>query len=345
MAATEAFRPVPTQVRGTKKIRDRTDKLTFPKLPANKMLGSYLEYKNSKKTTLPPLQWDTPPVSHNLNYFRVKTELETFIREANKMRRTIPHSTAHFRKRWEQQQAVAEDFKRLIEVCDDFVMNNEEKRRRFKQKMLQSRQAAVLQVQQTESLRKRMNFVKDIKERMEEKVKGYEMYPDFLTAVARQNSLQFKNAEEVVRRFEALYIARHAIAKEEERHERILREAQEELQKLIDEKFAKQNELVVVQDSITRRYNKAKITTIRVENLIANIDTEDHLRRQENFLVKQSCWNVYHHMWNRKFTSVEVQRDDFIGQLKEINKVLGIFSMVFTKLNIPFDNNWIDRRK
>ncbi|GJQ73852.1 hypothetical protein Trydic_g18789 [Trypoxylus dichotomus] len=331
MAAAKAVIKVGTKGKNTKMDRQTTNRLTFPKLPAYKMVKSTFDYRNRKKTPLPPLQWDTPPKTYKYYYYAAKHKLDTLTEEANKMKKTIPLSDELFKKNWDQQQDVADAFKHLIELCDEFVTQNEEKRRRFLLKMIQSKQAIMQKDEEEKELRNKITHMKDIKQKMEKMIKDFEIYQNFLATVVEADS-QFKNADTVVSRFEALHNATNSIVETEQRLEKVLKEKKESLKKLVDEKLTKYNELNALLDSFTRRYNKARSAARRAEYFIVKIHDEAFLRKQEVLMVKESCWRIYEQIKKKKFSNAKLPKEDIVGQLQEIRKVLSAFKMVFKKL-------------
>lgn len=180
--------------------RKDADKRFFPKISAMKGAEMYAESKKINSAVLPPLQWDKAPDTHKKLYFEAKLNLKRANEDAQNLRRDVAATSARLKAKWRDLRKFARYFKEYVEFYDDFVAANEEKRRRFRLKLQNSKEASVRTANNISQVMEDMEYLRGIKHSMESKIKQYEMYQDFLDCVAKQDPLRFRNGNDVILR-------------------------------------------------------------------------------------------------------------------------------------------------
>lgn len=161
-------------------------------------------YEDSRRFCRPPKSTiknrDAPPVNHKLERFKAHCNLRVLNEDLRRSRINYEWMHRGFRMECGRLFRMAKLLKKEIRECDVFVVENEEKRRRFRLKMEQARQTAKQKTEETEKMRTNIIFLKKIKKQMEDKIAEYDFYEAFLNGVAAENPFVFKNAASVVRR-------------------------------------------------------------------------------------------------------------------------------------------------
>ncbi|XP_044255391.1 coiled-coil domain-containing protein 42-like [Tribolium madens] len=307
----------------TTKWQKRSLELTFPKEPPFKNVKEYLQSKKSFADSrhFRNYQWDKPghqPYFHLLAGQRI---LEDTTRQLAEKREWAKRERVKLEHQWEDLYEKELKFKETFQNLSSFIKSNEDKRQRAQNILKEDYQLRMKRTQEIEILQKLMNVVIESKKEMDANIAQLKMFEHYLNEVVGASE-DFKNADDLISRYESLINTRNILGKRQDENLRELETARAKIAKMVEDNSFKILGLNTVLASLNSRYNTAFREAVHWENIVFAIKSHSFQRFQELAQVKHSCWNTYLLMCRRKSETPKLEEDDFEKQLIFIQKTL-----------------------
>ncbi|RZC37784.1 coiled-coil domain-containing protein 42B, partial [Asbolus verrucosus] len=202
-----------------------------------------------------------------------------------------------------------------------FIISNEEKRQRARERRQEDYNLRMERTAEIEKLQQKFAETLESKAEMEQNISALKMFEDYLNQVVGE-SIDFKNADDLLRRYDALVSTRNELGK---RQDATLREL--EAARLKTARMAEENGFVIlglnnIVADLRGRYNTATRQALHWETVVYNIKDCMYEKIQEMNEVKQACWNTYLLMCKRKADQPKFEEEDYEKQLVYIKKTL-----------------------
>ncbi|XP_047370265.1 cilia- and flagella-associated protein 73-like isoform X3 [Vespa velutina] len=206
-------------------------------------------------------EWDVPRISPAFELIKTFRDLnisEKKLREKwNEQEIERKEMDAQWKELREQELIFRESFIKY----NNFVKENQEKRQRSKQKILGERERQKQYQTDIQNLQGRLNYMKEIREKMEKYVGIYKKYQDYLERVISETK-QFRSIIEIFERYENLIEVKKSLSKQQEKNIELLEETEAEIYRMTEAKsqtlIRLNNKLSTLQDSGWTRTMKKK---------------------------------------------------------------------------------------
>ncbi|XP_075983692.1 coiled-coil domain-containing protein 42 homolog [Anticarsia gemmatalis] len=202
-----------------------------------------------------------------------------------------------------------------------FIRENQEKRDRAERKMAADNEVLERKTKETEAMRKRVDEMEEVKQLMEQQVKDYTIYEDYLMSVVH-NYPEFKQPLDVLNRYEALAAAKSTLAERQERDLEMLEEARQEIAALTEEKKLFIMGLNNTLANLRWRYDKIRNRVIKWELALNRLKETAARRHVELCHVRSAIWSLYVKICKHKGLTIDIATDDFEQQLVVIMRAL-----------------------
>ncbi|CAK1590581.1 unnamed protein product [Parnassius mnemosyne] len=202
-----------------------------------------------------------------------------------------------------------------------FIRENQEKRDRAERKMEADMEVLTRKTRETEAMRKRVAEMEEVKRLMEQQVRDYTIYEDYLMSVV-QNYPEFKQPLDVLNRYEALAAAKNTLAERQERDLEMLENARQEIAALTEEKKLFIMGLNNTLAELRWRYDKVKNRVIKWELALNRLKEAAAGRHVELCHVRAAIWSLYAKICQQKGIPLDVEESDFEQQLVVIMRAL-----------------------
>lgn len=133
----------------------------------------------------------------------------------------------------EKEQLLKESFIKF----NKFVRENYEKRERAEKKILDEIALQKRRTKEIQELEDNMNYMQEIKSEMEQKLKEYKIYENYLSSVVKNSANEFKTTNNLLIRYEALMEAKKDLANKQERDLCALESARSDMVKIFPDLF------------------------------------------------------------------------------------------------------------
>ncbi|EFA01080.2 coiled-coil domain-containing protein 42 [Tribolium castaneum] len=301
----------------------RSLELTYPKEPPFKNVREYLLSKKSFEDArhFHSYQWDKPghqPIFHLVAGQRI---LEDTTRQLEEKREWAKRERVKLQSQWDDLYDKQLKFKETFQTLSSFVKSNQDKRLRAQNSLNEDYKLRMKRTQEIETLQKLINVVVESKKEMEANIAELKMYELYLNQVVSASE-DFKNADDLISRYESLVSTRNLLAKRQDENLKELETARAKIAKMVEDNSFKILGLNTALASLNSRYNTAFREAVHWENIVLAIKSHSFQRFQELAEVKQSCWNTYLLMCQRKSETPKLEEGDFEKQLIFIQKTL-----------------------
>nr|XP_050868730.1 cilia- and flagella-associated protein 73 [Vespula vulgaris] len=204
---------------------------------------------------------------------------------------------------------------------NDFIKENEEKRKRTEQKILEERERQTKYQEDINNLEERLSYMKGIRDKMQKYVGIYKKYQDYLERVISETR-RFRSITEIFERYENLIEVKESLSKQQEKNIELLEESEAEIYRMTE---AKSQTLIRLNNKLSMlqiKYEKAKVEVMKWELLVSKIKDVAIQKYLEIARVKICSKNIYHQICKRKEVAPTVADDDIEHQLLEIKRTI-----------------------
>ncbi|KAL4711936.1 hypothetical protein ACJJTC_006105 [Scirpophaga incertulas] len=202
-----------------------------------------------------------------------------------------------------------------------FIRENQEKRDRAERKMQEDSEALERKTRETAAMKERVAEMEQVKQLMEQQVKDYTIYEDYLMSVVRAYP-EFKQPLDVLNRYEALAAAKSTLADRQERDLEMLEQARQEIAALTDEKKLFIMGLNNTLANLRYNYDKVKNRVIKWELALNRLKETAAQKHVEVNHVRAAVWALYTKICKQKGLPLDVKMADFEQQLVVIMRAL-----------------------
>ncbi|CAG4968157.1 unnamed protein product [Parnassius apollo] len=223
--------------------------------------------------------------------------------------------------KWNELREKELLFKDSFISFNKFIRENQEKRDRAERKMEADTEVLARKTRETEAMRKRVTEMEEVKRLMEQQVRDYTIYEDYLKSVV-QNYPEFKQPLDVLNRYEALAAAKNTLAERQERDLEMLENARQEIAALTEEKKLFIMGLNNTLADLRWQYDKVKNRVIKWELALNRLKEEAAGRHVELCHVRAAIWSLYAKICQQKGIPMDVEESDFEQQLVVIMRAL-----------------------
>ncbi|CAH0595517.1 unnamed protein product [Chrysodeixis includens] len=223
--------------------------------------------------------------------------------------------------KWEDLRTKEMLLKESFISFNKFIRENQEKRDRAERKMQADNEVLERKTRDTEAMRQRVIEMEEVKKLMEQQVKDYTIYEDYLMSVVH-NYPEFKQPLDVLNRYEALAAAKSTLADRQERDLEMLENARQEIASLTEEKKLFIMGLNNTLANLRWRYDKIRNRVIKWELALNRLKETAARRHVELCHVRSAIWSLYVKICKQKGLSIDVDTNDFEQQLVVIMRAL-----------------------
>ncbi|XP_026314614.1 coiled-coil domain-containing protein 42 homolog [Hyposmocoma kahamanoa] len=202
-----------------------------------------------------------------------------------------------------------------------FIRENQEKRDRAERKMEADTEVLERKTKETEAMRQRVAEMEEVKQLMEQQVKEYTIYEDYLMSIVHAYP-EFKQPLDVLNRYEALAAAKSTLADRQERDLEMLENARQEIAALTEEKKLFIMGLNNTLANLRWRYDKVRNRVIKWELALNRLKETAAKRHVELCHVRSAIWSLYVKICKHKGLTVNIKKSDFEQQLVVIMRAL-----------------------
>ncbi|XP_072104007.1 coiled-coil domain-containing protein 42 homolog [Mobula birostris] len=230
------------------------------------------------------------------------------------------------KQRREELMKKEEELKQSIQKFDRFLKENDAKRIRARNKrvteteLIKQKEKDILKLQyELDSLTKR-------REDLKSKVEAYTIYPKYLEKVIKVSS-EFRNAQMVNHRFEALFHTYDTLFRRYQQNQEIVKTVKTELNNFITEKSNENMEYQNKLTSLKSSLEATKSKTLKWESAWVHIQNTAAKGTLDLGMIKMAIFNLYTHVKNTDLDFDTVTEDtdaqltavqEYILQLREI---------------------------
>ncbi|XP_068892530.1 coiled-coil domain-containing protein 42 like-2-like [Tenebrio molitor] len=297
-------------------------KLTYPRTPPYNNTGDYLH----SKATLSRLQfrnyeWDKPRHDPELHLTAGRRIFEATKEALSNKREWAKHEHLKLEAQWEDLYEKEEKLKDTFVKLSQFIRSNQDKRRRAEQIRQEDYILRMQRTKEIERLQQKIALVVESKKEMDANICSLKMYEQYLNQVVSASE-DFKNADDLIMRYEALVNTRNILGRRQDENLRELEMARAKTARMAEENSFKILGLNNMVADLNSRYNTAFREALHWENIVLAIKSNSFEKYQEINEVRRSCWNMYLLMCKRKSEVPKISEDDFEQQLLYIKKTL-----------------------
>ncbi|CAG9559327.1 unnamed protein product [Danaus chrysippus] len=202
-----------------------------------------------------------------------------------------------------------------------FIRENQEKRDRAERKMEADTEVLQRKTRETDAMRQRVTEMEEVKELMEQQVRDYTIYEDYLMSVVH-NYPEFKQPLDVLNRYEALAAAKSSLAERQERDLELLESARRQIATLTEEKKLCIMGLNNTLADLRWRFDKARNRVIKWELALERLKETAARRHVELCHVRAAVWSLYLKICKQKGLEVDVSVEDYEQQLVVVMRAL-----------------------
>ncbi|XP_057658757.1 coiled-coil domain-containing protein 42-like isoform X1 [Diorhabda carinulata] len=242
--------------------------------------------------------------------------------------------------KWKDLHKKENDLKKSFIEFDEFIIQNEEKRKRATEKISKAKLLLTEKSQQIEELEKKYDQCKELKEILDNDIKNHSYIEKYLLSVVNKNHKKFSTIEDLLKRFDALLEARQILSNVFERYLTQMEETKDAVNKMV---MVKCVEIAGLRNTLTdlhNRFETARQSCANWEQYHHKIVLEAMTKVMEIQSVKDSIWQIYEDICIRKGVET-VYRGNYAKQLEIIKKALLKFNLVnkmAKALEVPSDN-------
>ncbi|KAG7206875.1 hypothetical protein KM043_000775 [Ampulex compressa] len=288
-----------------------------PQEAVSEFFISKQEDRNIKKYP----EWDKPRVSSAFEAIRARRELSSVEEELQAKRIEQEDRRRKMDEQWDEMRRQELTLRQSFIKFNKFVKENHDKRERAENKIAEERERQAKRKQEIDDLTEKLNYMKNVLEDMQRYVEDYRKYQNYLERVVAETS-EFQSITDIFNRYETLIETRSALAEHQDKYLRALEETGTEIHHMTE---AKSQMLMGLNNKLAQlqtRYDKAKTSVLKWENIVSRIKTTAAAKNLELTQVKTCCWNIYQQICKRKGIPAKVGRDDAEQQLVHIKRTI-----------------------